>query len=397
VANETARARRETLCVVQARTGSTRLPGKVLKDVGAGTPMLRFLLDRLDALPVDDLVVATTTEERDDPIVDIARAAGRPVVRGSERDVLDRFVTALDLFPARNVVRLTADCPLSDPALVGEVVEHHRATRADYTTNTLPRTFPKGLDVEVVTADALRVADAEASAPSEREHVMPFLYRHPEWFRLANLRNDEPLGDERWTVDTPEDLERVRAIVAQMGDRTFGWRDVLTVVGRDALPKPGELALRPAYAHDAMFVLECRRDHDAVRFSVSGCAITPEEHERWFTARLHQPGNPMWVGEVDGAPVGTVRLDVHAGVAEVAIAVAPSARGRGFGRGLLVALLDHVRADQQVVDLVARIHPENLASMRAFRRVGFENVEGGASCDGFARLRRDPRLPMEKA
>src|SRR3954470_8407931 len=146
-----------TLCVVQARTGSTRLPGKVLADLG-GRPMLRFLLDRLAPLGVDDIVVATSTEERDDAVADLALAAGRPVVRGSEQDVLDRFVAALDTFPARHVVRITADCPLSDPKLIDAVVARHRETRADYTTNTLPRTFPKGLDVEVVSADALRVA-----------------------------------------------------------------------------------------------------------------------------------------------------------------------------------------------------------------------------------------------
>jgi RimJ/RimL family protein N-acetyltransferase len=224
---------------------------------------------------------------------------------------------------------------------------------------------------------------------------MPYLYRRPEWFRLANLRNDEPLGDERWTVDTAEDLERVRDITARMGDeRAFGWRDVLAVVGRNVLPKPGEVRLRPAYHDDAAFVRECRSDHDAIRFSVSGCAITADEHEGWFAARLDEPGHPMWVGEVDGARIGSVRLDVHAGVGEIAIAIAPDARGRGLGRGLLAALLDHVRTDQQVTDLIARIHPENVASMRAFRSVGFESDD---SCDGFAVLRRDARLPMEKA
>src|SRR4051812_28949414 len=186
-----------TLCVVQARTGSSRLPGKVLADLG-GRPMLRFLLDRLGGLGHHraDVVVATSTEPRDDPIAEIARDAGRPVVRGSEHDVLDRFVAALDAFPARDVVRITADCPLTDAALIDAVVAHHRAMAADYTTNTLPRTFPKGLDVEVVNADALRSAHREATGPSEREHVMPFFYRRPERFRLANLRNDEPLGDE---------------------------------------------------------------------------------------------------------------------------------------------------------------------------------------------------------
>jgi spore coat polysaccharide biosynthesis protein SpsF len=387
--------RRELLCVVQARTGSSRLPDKVLADLD-GKPMLGFLLDRLGALAVDDIVVATSTEDRDDAVADIALGAGRPVVRGSEHDVLDRFVSALDTFPARHVVRITADCPLSDPQLIDAVVAHHRATRADYTTNTLPRTFPKGLDVEVVSADALRVAHAEATTKDEREHVMPFIYRRPERFRLANLRNEQPLGDERWTVDTADDLERVRRITRQVhdaGNDHFGWRDVLAVVGCEAHPRPGAVTLRPAYEHDAGFVLDARCDDDAVRFSVIGKAIDPARHAAWFAHRLDQAGQPFWIGILDGAPIGTVRLDVRGGVGEVAIAVHPRHRARGHAKALLTALLEQVAAEQQVTSLVARVHPDNVASMRAFTGVGFTAT--GCADGAFVTLRRDPRMPME--
>jgi spore coat polysaccharide biosynthesis protein SpsF len=389
--------RDRTLCVVQARAGSTRLPGKVLADL-AGRPMLRFLLDRLVRARVDDVVVATSAEARDDAVADVARAAGVAVVRGSEHDVLDRFVTALDALGARptdHVVRVTADCPLTDPALVERVVARHVGTGADFTSNTLPRTFPKGLDVEVATVAALRTAHAEAGDGSEREHVMPFLYRRPERFRLANVRNAEPLGHERWTVDTADDLERVRAICARMGENPyFGWRAVLEAVGRAAGPEPGEVALRPAYPDDSAFVLDCRNDADAVRFSGSGHAIAPDAHARWFAARLDDPGAPMWVAEVDGTRVGTARVDVRTGTGEVGIAVHPAHRGRGRGRGLLGALLTELQGDQQVVELVARVHQANRASMRAFLGAGFVPVEGAGA--GFAVLRRDPRVPMEK-
>ena len=176
--------RRSTLCVVQARTGSTRLPGKVLQDLG-GRPLLRFMLDRLADLRVDDVVIATSTLDRDDAVVEIAFDAGRQVVRGSELDVLDRFAGALLTHPADHVVRLTADCPLADPVLVESVLARHLDRGADYTSNVFPRTFPRGLDCEVMTADALRAADAEAIDPAEREHVTPFLYRRPERFALG--------------------------------------------------------------------------------------------------------------------------------------------------------------------------------------------------------------------
>ena len=235
-----------TLAVVQARAGSTRLPGKVLLPVG-GRPMLAFMLERLAGTHVDQLVVATSTDVRDDAVADAASAAGVAVVRGSESDVLARFVAALDAYPADVVVRLTADCPLIDPALVDEVVTARAASGADYASNTLVRTYPDGLDVEVLTAAALRTAAAEATDPAEREHVTPFVYRRPDRFHLLAVVGPESLGHERWTVDTAEDIERVRAIVAHLDDPIgAGWRAILAVAGRHAPSADHELRpLRP--------------------------------------------------------------------------------------------------------------------------------------------------------
>ena len=204
-----------TLCVIQARMGSTRLPGKVLADLG-GRPMLQFMLERLHGLPVSEVVVATSTEPGDDAVAALGATLGVPVVRGPEHDVLARFAQALESHPADHVVRLTGDCPLADPDVIVATLELHRERHADYTSNVIPRTFPKGLDVEVARAEALRVAAAEAEDPAEREHVMPFLYRHPERFRLATLRGPELLGHERWTVDTAHDLEIVRQAVERI-------------------------------------------------------------------------------------------------------------------------------------------------------------------------------------
>jgi RimJ/RimL family protein N-acetyltransferase len=229
---------------------------------------------------------------------------------------------------------------------------------------------------------------------------MPFIYRRPERFRLANLRNEQPLGDERWTVDTADDLARVRRITQQMrdaGNDHFGWRDVLAVVGCEAHLQPGAVMLRPAYEHDARFVLDARCDDDAVRFSVIGKAIDPARHAEWFSHRLDQAGQPFWIGMLDGAPIGTVRLDVRSGVGEVAIAVHPRHRGHGYAKTLLTALLEQVAAEQQVTSLVARVHPDNVASMRAFTGVGFAPDQDAGTCNhgGFVTLRRDPRMPME--
>jgi len=231
-------------CVVQARTGSTRLPGKVLLDLG-GRALLDFLLARLAPLDLA-IVVATSDRPADDPIEQLARARGIAVARGDEHDVLGRFGLAIDAHPCDHVVRLTADSPLVDPSMVSAAVAHHLDTGADYTSNTLARTYPDGLDVEVIRASVLAEAQAEATDPDEREHVTPFVYRHPERFALAALCSGEQLGTERWTVDTPDDLERLRTIVDRLADPiTAGWRDVLAIAGRLAAPGPGELWLRP--------------------------------------------------------------------------------------------------------------------------------------------------------
>ena len=374
---------RSTLCVVQARTGSTRLPGKVLEPLG-GRPMLQFMLDRLADLRVDELVVATSTLDRDDAVVEVAFDAGRQVVRGSESDVLDRFTSALAAYPADHVIRLTADCPLADPVLVEAVLARHLDRGADYTSNVFPRTFPRGLDCEVMTAAALRTAHAEATDPAEREHVTPFFYRRPERFSLANMRNDAPLGREGWTVDTAEDLAFVRGLVGRMDDDTFSWRDAWSVVGPRAPDDPGGIVLVPAGREHSAFFLSCRNDSDAVLHSRSRRMIGREEHARWFGAKIDDPGVRLRVAVVRGEQVGTVRVDVRGGIGEVGIAVAPTFRGQGLGTALLEALIEDVATDPQVVTLTAAVHAGNSPSMRAFARVGF--VANGA--DGEFRLLR---------
>jgi len=236
------------LVVIQARMGSTRLPGKVLADLG-GRPSLGLQLARLERLDDARVVVATSDEARDDAVAELAERQGAPVVRGPEADVLTRFGLALAAHPADEVVRLTADCPLTDPDLVRAVLALRRQTDADYAGNTLIRTFPDGLDVEVMTADALRTALAEATDDLDREHVTRFLVRQPRRFRLANLRGPVSLADERWTVDTADDLARLRTIVASLDDPlTAPWLEVLAVVG--ATSHPAEDAVQPDVVAD---------------------------------------------------------------------------------------------------------------------------------------------------
>lgn len=224
-----------TILVVQARAGSSRLPGKVLEPIG-GVPMLRKVIDRARrSAEVDEILVATTRAAGDDAVEQVATDAGVATVRGHQFDVLDRFHDVLLLRPAASeLVRVTADCPFIDPELIDRLILLRRSEGADFAANRLPppepRTYPVGLDVEVCTTAALVRAWTEATSPFEREHVMPYLYATPGRFRVVVDQLDEDLSGFRWTVDEPADLEAARAIDAACGPEPYDWRHVLATV-----------------------------------------------------------------------------------------------------------------------------------------------------------------------
>jgi spore coat polysaccharide biosynthesis protein SpsF len=192
---------------------SSRLPGKVLKPL-AGRPMILRQVERVRrAGRIDRLVMATSTDPSDDVLAAAARSAGVEVFRGPLDDVLARFLGALEAYPADQVVRLTGDCPLADPEVIDAVIAWHLERGADYTQNrTQTRGFPKGQDVEVATAEALRRAGALAATPEEREHVTWGIWNNPERYRIARLEPAVDEGDVRWTVDRPDDYEFVAAV-----------------------------------------------------------------------------------------------------------------------------------------------------------------------------------------
>ena len=180
---------------------------------------------------LDEVVVATTDLAQERPIVDLCRERGWECFRGSEEDVLDRYYRAADAYRADVIVRITSDCPLIDPTLIDEAIAAFSTGDYDYASNSLePRTFPRGLDVEVIACPALETAWREDRNPRWREHVTPYLYRHPERFRLRRIANDEDLSSHRWTVDTKEDFQLVSRIYDAFRGDTFGWRDVLQLL-----------------------------------------------------------------------------------------------------------------------------------------------------------------------
>lgn len=224
--------------IIQARMSSNRLPGKVLLDIG-GEPMLMRVFTRARrAKRLDEVVIATSMDIEDEPIVRICEERDVPYSRGSAMDVLDRFKNAAREHGAEIVVRLTADCPVIDPDLIDQTVDAFLVSDppADLAVNRLPweRTFPIGLDTEVCASSTLEIAWREADKSHQREHVMPFFYENPERFHILHVQNKKDYGRLRWTVDTADDLTFIREIYARFGGRDdFTWGDVLALLEKE--------------------------------------------------------------------------------------------------------------------------------------------------------------------
>ena len=221
-----------TLGILQARVTSSRLPGKVLEPI-LGVPMIGRQIERLTrASSLDGLVVATSVDASDDELVSYLGTIGVSVVRGPLDDVLGRFVAVLDSYSPSVVVRLTGDCPLASPGLLDRVVGEFRARDLDYVSNTMVPTYPDGVDVEVVRADALRWVAEHSDDPHEREHATLGVYRRPELFTVGNVSGDEDLSSLRWTVDNADDLAFVREVYSRLyaANPEFELADVLGLV-----------------------------------------------------------------------------------------------------------------------------------------------------------------------
>lgn len=225
----------KVVAIIQARMGSERLPGKVLQHIHGKTMLARVVERTARIQGVHEVVVATTVEAPDDRIVDACRALGVPVFRGSQEDVLDRYYQAAKQHAADAVMRITSDCPLLDPEVSGKVLNEFLIHCPDYASNSARRTYPRGLDTGVMTFEALERTWREATQPYEREHVTIYMYRHPEKFRLLSVESglETNYSHYRWTVDTPEDLEFVRAVYGLFPGRDdSSWLDVVQALER---------------------------------------------------------------------------------------------------------------------------------------------------------------------
>lgn len=223
----------KTAAIIQARFGSTRLPGKIFKDL-CGKPVLWHVVNRLSHSKfLDKIIVATTILPEDDIVEKFCTDNKILFSRGSSEDVLSRYYEAAKKFDAEIVIRITSDCPVIDPQILDTMIEEFTAAskteNIDYMSNSIQRTFPRGLDVEIFTFDVLEKTFNEAVQTYEREHVTPYIYQHPEIFKIKNFAGEKDYSFHRWTVDTPEDYELIKKIYDELYDpgKIFLFSDIL--------------------------------------------------------------------------------------------------------------------------------------------------------------------------
>lgn len=224
----------KTVCIIQARMGSTRLPGKVMLDL-CGKTVLEHVIQRVKRVKnIDEIVIATTTDKKDDVIVEETMKCGVKVFRGSEEDVLSRYYYAAKENEADVVVRITSDCPLIDPETTQKTIDYYLKNNDvyDYVSNTLVRTFPRGLDTEVFSFEVLEKAFNKATLQRDREHVTPYIWDNSEIFNLGCYKSDVDYSYLRWTLDTKEDFELIKRIYEDLyiNNNCFNFDDIKLVI-----------------------------------------------------------------------------------------------------------------------------------------------------------------------
>lgn len=227
----------KVVAIIQARMGSTRLPGKVMKEI-LGKPVILWDLDRISLSKlIDEIVVAIPYEKENDVIADTIKEYNDKIIitRGSEDDVLDRYYQAAVKTNADVVVRITSDCPLIDPVVIDQVIGQFLDNDCDYCSNSLTRTYPRGLDTEVFSFKVLEEAWNEATKDYEREHVTPYIIENPDKFKLLNVANDIDLSHLRWTLDTKEDFELINAVYKSIFPKKqlFLMDDILELMNKE--------------------------------------------------------------------------------------------------------------------------------------------------------------------
>ena len=380
------------LAIVQARMTSTRLPGKVLLDI-CGKPSLQRMIERIKmATTIDKVIIATTINASDDLIVELCEKLKVEVFRGDEDDVLGRFYESSKESDVENVVRLTADCPMIDPEVIDEAISAFSISNYDYLSNTIDRTYPDGLDVEVMTVDALREAHNKATAPFLREHVTTYISgKRPDLgagnFRLGQIRFENDYSNIRWTLDTQDDLQRIRSLVSKLPE-DYRWLEALSIAKQNPVLLGTnndnhineKLTLRLAKASDVKILFEWVNTPSSLKNKVkSNAPIKWTTHKSWFNKRLNNLIIKIWLIEVNMQAIGQVRAECEKNKLLIDIFIDEIFRGNDYGYKALKLLIKKCQEIYPGVPLHAIIKNENYASLNLFRRVGFLEISNNSN------------------
>jgi spore coat polysaccharide biosynthesis protein SpsF len=221
-------------CIIQARMGSTRLPGKVMKKLDLQNYSLDYTINQLNECPsLKKIIIATTMNPEDDVIENFANEKKINIFRGDSEDVLSRYYHCAKTFSLDSIIRVTGDCPLIDPKIVEKGIKIYLKENCDYLTNTSPRTFPDGNETEIFSFSALTNAFNNATLPSEREHVTPYFRNNPKDFRIYNFTNNEDISNLRWTLDYDIDLKLIKIIISKIQTRPIHMNDILDLFAKE--------------------------------------------------------------------------------------------------------------------------------------------------------------------
>ena len=249
-------------CIIQARMGSSRLPGKVMMKIDENEYVLDFVINQIKkSKSIDEIIVATTDLTEDAKIVEHLQNTGIKYFCGNSNDVLDRYFQCVKKFSCTTIVRITADNPLIDPKIIDNAVKQYKNNEYDYVTNCLTRTFPYGTEVEIFSFNTLKISWENAKLHSEREHVTPFIKNNPHNFKIFNVKNNENISNLRWTIDHENDLELVREIVKNIKTRPILMKDILALFKN----KPDLIKINESNMRDEGYLKSLKEDEEIKR------------------------------------------------------------------------------------------------------------------------------------
>ncbi|WP_297517628.1 GNAT family N-acetyltransferase [uncultured Clostridium sp.] len=365
------------VCIIQARVGSTRLPNKIMKCI-KGKTVLEHVIDRVSkAKSINRIVIATTNKNHDDVISNLLSEKGVDYYRGSEENVLERYYLAARKFNADIIIRVTSDCPLIDYRVIDKMVEIYKENEFDYYSNTIKRSFPRGLDVEVFSFKALKVAYKKANLSFEKEHVTPYIWKRKNMFKIGDYLSDSDNSNIRITLDTIEDFEVIKDIYSKF----YKLNDINIEEVIEYLKELGEnvgnyeieqkkvqekILLRCVEERNIDLLLEVRNDSEVRKNSFNSEVISKESHKQWFEDRDLQ--NNKYYILTDGVYViGSIYLIKDDNGYNINYAIHRDFRGMGYGK-LIITLAEKELGSEKII---AKVKKENYISNKIFIELGY--------------------------